>query len=42
VLADYLGRRQTLMLSILCYAIFAGLASISWNVARFYLVGILG
>lgn len=31
VLADYLGRRQTLMLSILCYAIFAGLASISWN-----------
>jgi MFS family permease len=31
VLADYLGRRRTLMLSILCYAIFAGLASISWN-----------
>jgi MFS family permease len=31
VLADYLGRKRTLMLSILCYAIFAGLASISWN-----------
>jgi MFS family permease len=31
VLADYLGRRRTLMLSILCYAVFAGLAALSWN-----------
>jgi MFS family permease len=31
VLADYLGRRRTLMLSILCYAVFAGLAAVSWN-----------
>ena len=31
VAADYIGRRRTLMLSILCYAIFAGLAAISWN-----------
>jgi MFS family permease len=31
VLADYFGRRRTLMLSILCYALFAGLAALSWN-----------
>lgn len=31
VLADYFGRRRTLMLSILCYAVFAGLAALSWN-----------
>jgi hypothetical protein len=31
VAADYIGRRRTLMLSILCYAVFAGLAAISWN-----------
>ena len=31
VLADYLGRRRTLMLSILCYAVFAGLSALSWN-----------
>jgi len=31
VLADYIGRRRTLMLSILCYAVFAGLAALSWN-----------
>jgi MFS family permease len=31
VLADYVGRRRTLMLSILCYAVFAGLTAISWN-----------
>ncbi len=31
VVADYIGRRRTLMLSILCYAVFAGLAAISWN-----------
>src|ERR1700693_120613 len=31
VLADYVGRRRTLMLSILCYASFAGLSAISWN-----------
>jgi MFS family permease len=31
VIADYIGRRRTLMLSILCYAVFAGLAGISWN-----------
>jgi MFS family permease len=31
VLADYIGRRRTLMLSILCYAVFAGLAAISWD-----------
>jgi MFS family permease len=31
VLADYVGRRRTLMLSVLCYAVFAGLTAISWN-----------
>src|SRR6516225_6859429 len=31
VLADYVGRRRTLMLSILCYAVFAGLTAMSWN-----------
>jgi len=31
VIADYVGRRRTLMLSILCYAVFAGLAAISWD-----------
>jgi MFS family permease len=31
VLADYIGRRRTLMLSILCYAIFAGLTALSQN-----------
>lgn len=31
VLADYFGRRRTLMLSILCYALFAGLSALSWN-----------
>lgn len=31
VLADYIGRRRTLMFSILCYAVFAGLAALSWN-----------
>jgi MFS family permease len=31
VLADYVGRRRTLMLSILCYAVFAGLTALSWN-----------
>jgi|SRR5215469_237853 len=31
VLADYIGRRRTLMLSILWYAVFAGLTALSWN-----------
>lgn len=31
VLADYVGRRRMLMLSILCYAVFAGLTALSWN-----------
>lgn len=31
VLADYLGRRRTLILSILCYAVFTGLAALSWD-----------
>lgn len=31
IVADYIGRRRTLMLSILCYAVFAGLAAISWD-----------
>jgi MFS family permease len=31
VIADYVARRRTLMLSILCYAVFAGQAAISWN-----------
>lgn len=31
VLADYIGRRRVLMLSILCYALFAGLTALSWN-----------
>ena len=31
ILADYFGRRRTLMISIFCYAIFSGLAAISWN-----------
>ena len=31
VLADYIGRRRMLMLSILCYAVFAGLTALSWN-----------
>ena len=31
VITDYVGRRRTLMLSILCYAVFAGLAAISWD-----------
>ena len=31
VLADYLGRRRTLMLSIVCYAVFAGLTAMSSN-----------
>ena len=31
VLADYVGRRRTLMLSILCYAVFAGLTALSWD-----------
>jgi MFS family permease len=31
VVADYVGRKRTLMFSILCYAVFAGLAAISWN-----------
>jgi MFS family permease len=31
VLADYIGRRRTLMLSILCYAVFAGLTALCWN-----------
>lgn len=31
VLADYIGRRRTLMLSILFYAAFAGLTALSWD-----------
>jgi MFS family permease len=31
VVADYFGRRHTLMLSILCYAVFAGLSAMSWG-----------
>jgi MFS family permease len=31
VLADYIGRRRTLMLSILSYAVFAGLTALSWD-----------
>jgi MFS family permease len=31
VLADYVGRRRTLMLSILWYAVFAGLTALSWD-----------
>jgi MFS family permease len=31
ILADYFGRRRTLMLSILSYAVFSGLAAISWD-----------
>lgn len=31
VVADYFGRRRTLMLSILCYAVFAGLSAVSWG-----------
>jgi len=31
IIADYVGRRRTLMLSILWYAVFAGLAAISWD-----------
>jgi MFS family permease len=31
ILADYFGRRRTLMLSILCYAVFSGLAAFSWD-----------
>ena len=31
ILADYFGRRRTLMLSILCYAVFSALAAISWD-----------
>jgi MFS family permease len=31
ILADYFGRTRTLMLSILCYAVFSGLSAISWN-----------
>jgi MFS family permease len=31
VLADYVGRRRTLILSILCYAVFTGLAALSWD-----------
>src|SRR5437588_10559311 len=31
VLADYVGRKRTLMLSILCYAVFAGLTALSWD-----------
>jgi len=31
VIADYVGRRRTLMLSILCYAVFAGLSAIAWD-----------
>ena len=31
VVADYFGRRRTLMLSILCYAVFAGLSAMSWG-----------
>jgi MFS family permease len=35
VLADYIGRRRTLMLSILWYAVFAGLTARSWNYCSF-------
>jgi MFS family permease len=31
VRADYVGRRRTLMLSILCYAVSAGLTALCWN-----------
>jgi MFS family permease len=31
VMADYLGRKRTLMLSILCYAVFAGFTALSWD-----------
>ena len=31
VMADYLGRRRTLMLSVLCYAVFAGLTALAWG-----------
>jgi MFS family permease len=31
VLADYIGRKRVLMLSILCYAVFAGLTALSWD-----------
>ena len=31
VLADYIGRRRMLMLSILCYAVFTGLTALSWD-----------
>lgn len=34
VIADYVGRRRTLMLSILCYAVFAGLSAIAWDYGR--------
>ena len=38
ILADYIGRRRTLMLSILCYAVFAGLTALSrdyWSLLIF-------
>lgn len=31
ILADYFGRRRTLTFSILCYAVFSGLAATSWD-----------
>jgi MFS family permease len=44
ILADYFGRRRTLMLSILCYAVFSGLAALSsdyWSLLAFrFLTGL--
>jgi MFS family permease len=41
VLADYIGRKRTLMLSIVWYAVFAGLTALSPNYAVFILLRFL-
>jgi MFS family permease len=44
VLADYIGRRRTMMLAILAYSLMTGLSALSWNWLSFaalrFLVGV--
>jgi MFS family permease len=41
ILADYVGRRQTLIVSILLYATFTGLTAVSWSWASFLVLRLL-
>jgi MFS family permease len=38
IFADYFGRRRTLLLAMVCYAVFTGLTAVSWSWASFLIL----